>query len=37
VLADLDAANLAVVTKHLEAGGAQVLGVPTDVTKRDSV
>ncbi|MGH9887443.1 MAG: SDR family NAD(P)-dependent oxidoreductase, partial [bacterium] len=37
VLADLDAANLAVVAKHLEAGGAQVLGVPTDVTKRDSV
>jgi len=37
VLADLDAANLAVVAKHLEAGGAQVLGVPTDVTKRESV
>lgn len=37
VLADLDAANLAVVTKHLEASGAQVLGVPTDVTKRESV
>jgi len=37
VLADLDAANLSVVAKHLEAGGAQVLGVPTDVTKRESV
>ncbi|MEX2205033.1 MAG: SDR family NAD(P)-dependent oxidoreductase [Myxococcota bacterium] len=37
VLADLDAANLAVVTKHLEASGAQVLGVPTDVTRRESV
>ena len=37
VLADLDAANLAVVVKQLEAGGAQVLGVPTDVTKRESV
>jgi len=37
VLADLDAANLAVVSKHLEASGAQVLGVPTDVTRRDSV
>jgi len=37
VLADLDAANLTVVTKHLEASGAQVLGVPTDVTKRESV
>ena len=37
VLADLDAANLAVVVKHLEAGGAQVLGVPTDVTKPASV
>jgi len=37
VLADLDAANLEVVAKHLEAGGAQVLGVPTDVTKRESV
>ncbi len=37
VLADLDAANLAVVVKHLEAGGARVIGVPTDVTKRESV
>ena len=37
VLADLDAANLAVVSKSLEADGAQVLGVPTDVTKRESV
>ena len=37
VLADLDAANLAVVAKHLEAGGAQVLGVATDVTKAESV
>ena len=37
VLADLDAANLAVVAKQLEGGGAQVLGVPTDVTKRESV
>jgi NAD(P)-dependent dehydrogenase (short-subunit alcohol dehydrogenase family) len=37
VLADLDAANLAVVVKQLEAGGAQVLGVPTDVTRRESV
>jgi NAD(P)-dependent dehydrogenase (short-subunit alcohol dehydrogenase family) len=37
VLADLDAANLSVVVKHLAAGGAQVLGVPTDVTRRDSV
>jgi len=37
VLADLDAANLAIVAKRLEAGGAQVLGVPTDVTKAESV
>lgn len=37
VLADLDAANLAVVSKSLADGGAQVLGVPTDVTKRESV
>jgi NAD(P)-dependent dehydrogenase (short-subunit alcohol dehydrogenase family) len=37
VLADLDAANLSVVAKHLEAGGARVLGVPTDVTRAESV
>jgi NAD(P)-dependent dehydrogenase (short-subunit alcohol dehydrogenase family) len=37
VLADLDAPNLEVMTKSLAATGAQVLGVPTDVTKRDSV
>lgn len=37
VLADLDEANLEVVAKHLESSGAQVLGVPTDVTKSESV
>jgi NAD(P)-dependent dehydrogenase (short-subunit alcohol dehydrogenase family) len=37
VLADLDAPNLDVVTKSFAADGAQVLGVPTDVTKRESV
>lgn len=37
VLADLDAPNLEVVTKALASTGAEVLGVPTDVTKRDSV
>ncbi len=37
VLADLDAPNLAAVAKQLESAGAQVLGVPTDVTKRESV
>jgi NAD(P)-dependent dehydrogenase (short-subunit alcohol dehydrogenase family) len=37
VLADLDAPNLAATVKQLESAGAQVLGVPTDVTKRESV
>src|SRR5215831_7344452 len=37
VLADLDEANLAAVVRDLEKSGAQVLGVPTDVTKADSV
>jgi NAD(P)-dependent dehydrogenase (short-subunit alcohol dehydrogenase family) len=37
VLADLDAPNLEVVAKSLASTGAEVLGVPTDVTKRESV
>lgn len=37
VLADLDAANLDVVARRLAADGARVLGVPTDVTKPESV
>lgn len=37
VLADLDAANLAVVVKDLEKSGAEAIGIPTDVSKRDSV
>jgi len=37
VLADLDEAALASATAALQATGAQVLGVPTDVTKLESV
>jgi NAD(P)-dependent dehydrogenase (short-subunit alcohol dehydrogenase family) len=37
VLADLDEAALARATEALAAAGAQVLGVPTDVTKLGSV
>lgn len=37
VLADLDEAALARATAELTAGGAQTLGVRTDVTKADSV
>ena len=37
VLADLDEANLAAVAHDLEKSGAQVLGVPTDVSKAESV
>jgi NAD(P)-dependent dehydrogenase (short-subunit alcohol dehydrogenase family) len=37
VLADLDEAALRRATDELTAAGAQVLGVPTDVTKLDSV
>ncbi|HVN84149.1 MAG TPA: SDR family NAD(P)-dependent oxidoreductase [Candidatus Binatia bacterium] len=37
VLADLDGAALERATAELAASGAQVLGVPTDVTKLDSV
>src|SRR5512139_2029776 len=37
VLADLDAANLAAVVKDLEKSGAEAIGIPTDVSKRDSV
>jgi len=37
VLADLDAAGLAAVVKELEASGAEALGVPTDVSRRESV
>ena len=37
VLADLDAAALRGAVEMLTAGGAQALGVPTDVTKLESV
>jgi NAD(P)-dependent dehydrogenase (short-subunit alcohol dehydrogenase family) len=37
VLADLDEKTLAEVTRDFEKSGAQVLGVPTDVTKPESV
>jgi NAD(P)-dependent dehydrogenase (short-subunit alcohol dehydrogenase family) len=37
VLADLDAAALERSVAELSSGGTQVLGVPTDVTKLDSV
>ncbi len=37
MLADLDAANLAVVVKDLEKSGAEAIGIPTDVSRRDSV
>ncbi len=37
VLADLDAPALVRAVAELEAGGAPVLGVPTDVTQLDSV
>jgi NAD(P)-dependent dehydrogenase (short-subunit alcohol dehydrogenase family) len=36
-LADVDEAGLAARTKELAARGAEVLGVPTDVTRRESV
>ncbi len=37
VLADIDAAALAQAERELAAAGAEVLGVPTDVTRRESV
>jgi NAD(P)-dependent dehydrogenase (short-subunit alcohol dehydrogenase family) len=37
VLADLDEKSLAGVTRDFEKSGAQVLGVPTDVSKPESV
>jgi NAD(P)-dependent dehydrogenase (short-subunit alcohol dehydrogenase family) len=36
-LADLDAASLATTVMDLEKSGAEVIGIPTDVSKRDSV
>jgi len=37
VLADIDAAALAQAERELAAAGAEVLGVPADVTRRESV
>lgn len=37
VLADIDEASLARTVKELEDRGAEVLGIPTDVTSRESV
>jgi NAD(P)-dependent dehydrogenase (short-subunit alcohol dehydrogenase family) len=37
VLADLDEPGLAATVREFEKSGAQVLGVPTDVTRADSV